>query len=40
MYHLGETGFLIKITIMKDFLMGIHALILYMLDISEYYVLI
>lgn len=28
MYHLGETGFLIKITIMKNFLMGIHVFVL------------
>lgn len=27
MYHLGETGFLIKITIMNNFLMGIHVTI-------------
>lgn len=28
MFHLGETGFLIKITIMKNFLMGIHVFVL------------
>lgn len=28
MYYLGETGFLIKITIMKNFLMGIHVFVL------------